>query len=104
MGIIFTIFRHFKELDVLFREFFTILGTKAQIFIRFAELWPENPSEFKESTFQLFYKRAWIEHYVYTFLYAKFDGVSLGFLSLLCTFQILQNGNKYRSIEISFSE
>ena len=33
------------------------------------------------------YKRVWIERYFYTYLYAKFDRVTLGRLSLLCTFE-----------------
>ena len=41
MGIIFTIFRHVTELWVFFfRGLFIISRIMAQIFIRFAELWP----------------------------------------------------------------
>ena len=37
--------------------------------------------------FTVFYQRAWIERYLYTSLYMKFDRVALVLLSLLYTFQ-----------------
>ena len=51
----------------------------------------------KYKTVELFYVRVWIEPYLYTSLYARFDRVAIKLLSLLCTFE---NSSKLIKISI----